>query len=134
MEHIIDASIGDIIIIKLRVDQISNPQTLKVSYEKADDNKEVVQICNNVCNALSISMDTLTSSSRKIELVAARNYIAYELKRRFDYSHVEIGRIINRDRTSVLHSINTIKDDIAQNNKKVMIVINKIEDYAKNKA
>jgi chromosomal replication initiation ATPase DnaA len=51
-----------------------------------------------------VSLRTLRSSDKRLELVKVRRAIAYEA-RQSGYSLWQIGRALNRDSSTVLHSI-----------------------------
>lgn len=51
----------------------------------------------------------IRSRCRRAELVWGRNFVAYQLHKEHGYSFVKIGYVINRDRTTVMYAISTVK-------------------------
>lgn len=60
------------------------------------------EIISDVCNAYQITKDELRSKCRRAELCDARSVVCYIL-RKHGLSSTEVGRLINRDHTSVLY-------------------------------
>lgn len=53
----------------------------------------------------------IKNADRKREVVEARQILFYILKTsRFYFSFKELGRLFNRDHTSVMHAVNKVKD------------------------
>jgi chromosomal replication initiation ATPase DnaA len=63
------------------------------------------KIIDEVCKARRISENDLLSRRRTDEYVRVRHEICYRLKRETSLSLPQIGRMLNRDHTSVIHGI-----------------------------
>lgn len=73
-------------------------------------------IINKVYDHFSVSLETMFLKSRKQELVRARQVTMYLLKELTPLSSNKIGKIVgNKDHTTVLHAIKTIKGQIDVN-------------------
>jgi len=76
----------------------------------------IKQIQEKVCNYFNIDEALIPSKSRKREIVQARQIIMYIAKKYTDASLAHIGKTVgDRDHATVVHSINTIKDQIEIN-------------------
>jgi len=92
------------------------------------------EICDVICLNEGISLDDITSKSRKGELVYCRQLIMYFAKQKKVGSLNFIGQKLNRDHATVLHAINSIqnyietsrikRDDINEYQKKIDNIIN----------
>ncbi len=69
------------------------------------------EILDLVCNHLNLDKKNVVSKSRKNELVIARVVYCAYANESTHKKNVEIGDLINRDRNSVLHSINSAKNE-----------------------
>lgn len=95
----------------------------------ADFPCEVIQtsenIINIVCQRLRVNIEELGSKSRKAELVIGRHIICY-LLRGNEYGVKQIGKMINRDHSTVLYACEShqerIDSDIDYKNKYRSIV------------
>lgn len=59
----------------------------------------------------------LKKHNRKLEIVFLRNYVCWILRNQNKLKFCEIGKIINRDHSTVINSINTVKKMIDTNDK-----------------
>ena len=69
-------------------------------------------ILETISDNYNISESLIKSKSRKDEIVKARHayfYIAYKISRK---GLAEIGRLVNRDHTTVIHGIRKIEGEI----------------------
>ena len=64
------------------------------------------------CLEHRIHFDALRSRSRTRRLVPVRNQIAWELRNR-GLSYPQIGRILNRDHTAMIHSVRKVEASLA---------------------
>ncbi len=60
-----------------------------------------------ICFEARVSWDIVIGRSRRRDLTGLRNRIAWELRQR-DLSYPQIGAILNRDHTSILHSVRRV--------------------------
>lgn len=81
-------------------------------------------VIQSACIACGVSRDKVQSKSRKQDAVMVRNLICYYYSEK-GINDEDISTIINRDRTTVLHSIKTFKNDLKQNFKPVTEAYNK---------
>jgi chromosomal replication initiation ATPase DnaA len=126
MEHIINAQPGDRIIINVpnwKYQPINIPEKVNDYEAKVND------IINNVLEAVGITMDRLTSDRRHRTLVDCRIYISYACRAYYHLSLSEIGRILNRDHTTILHQIAQFEKFTKNNDAEFMQVYNTIENY-----
>lgn len=62
--------------------------------------------------SLDIDPKAIWGKSRKKEIVRKRQIICYVLSDSFNHGPSEIGRTVNRDHSTVIHSIETVKRDM----------------------
>lgn len=74
------------------------------------------------CNATGVTIQRFLSRNRQREAVHARMIFCYEL-RRAEFTLGAIGELVNRDHTSIIHSLRTFNDLVETKNEKFM------EDY-----
>jgi chromosomal replication initiation ATPase DnaA len=55
-----------------------------------------------ISKASGLSVEVIKSPSRRIDLVFCRSIVAYNARQK-GYSHREIGDLLNRNRTTVIH-------------------------------
>ncbi len=65
-------------------------------------------ILEAVCEVCNTSMDELKRRNRKRELVMARHFICYFLRKETGLSLKSIGNLFGHDHTTVIHGVNTI--------------------------
>ena len=70
------------------------------------------QILKAVCGYYNIKQITLQSENRKSEIVNARHIYSYLAKKYTKEKDLYIGILINRDRTTIIHSYNKISNEI----------------------
>lgn len=72
-------------------------------------------LLNEICNYLDLENEVVFSKERSMSASKQRRIFCYEMRRR-GWSLIEIGRVLGRDHTTVLHHINRVtkeeKDDI----------------------
>lgn len=71
------------------------------------------QIISDCADEFGVTVADILSPSRKKNFVIARRKIAWTLYKRGTFSLNQIGRLMNRDHTTILHSIRAYKN--AQN-------------------
>lgn len=70
-------------------------------------NKEIEKLLSLITQKFSVKKDELISKSRKRNLVSARRYFMNIIFETFEIDamkHVDISKIIKRDRTSFIHN------------------------------
>ena len=73
---------------------------------------ESVKILEKVCEVYKLSIDNIKSNSRIGEVVKARQIYSY-LSMNYTNDKIDyIAALINRDRTTVLHSVNKINSEM----------------------
>lgn len=75
------------------------------------------EVALRVCKAHGITMDELCSDQRHKKLVLARHEAMLAMSEETALSVTQIGRILNRDHTSVLHGVRSLKKKIANGHK-----------------
>lgn len=69
------------------------------------------RIMEIVAEKYGVTVSEILSRIRKKEVVEARHIFCTIMKKEFDYSLKSIGEMVSgRDHTTVIHSINTVKD------------------------
>ena len=75
----------------------------------SNQGREIDNILAAVSLATKVSIRDIKSSSRKREVVEARNIYIYLANNSEKYSNREIGQLVNRDHSTVNHSVNVVK-------------------------
>lgn len=87
----------------------------------------VDEIIDHTCAMLNISKDDIFSATRKANVVQARQIAMYLTQKLTDMSTNKIGAYIGgRNHATVLHSINSVKDQMNTDNR-ICTLVNKIE-------
>ena len=68
----------------------------------------VGNIINEICKFYSLTTEDVTGKSRKREIVKARFIAIYIIRTETDFKLSAIGKIFNRDHSTILHSIKII--------------------------
>ncbi|MDR1746169.1 MAG: chromosomal replication initiator protein DnaA [Tannerella sp.] len=101
-----------------------------VSIERRKINVE--KILKTVCKYYNVEPALLQSASRRREIVVARQVAMYLTKQFTDASLAHIGKLIGgKDHATVLHSVNTVKEQM-EINKKFRMEVEAIEELLKN--
>ena len=69
------------------------------------------RIMMSVADAMQVSTRLMMTKSRQRELVQARNMCMYIMQTYFNMTLKEIGKVFNRDHTTVIHGIKMFKQD-----------------------
>ena len=77
---------------------------------KMNKNKELLEILQKVCDASGIIPHDILSKTRKREVVIARQLFCYLTMTFYNYTLVQVGRFLNRDHSTVIHSVNAYTD------------------------
>lgn len=72
------------------------------------------EIISKVAKAYGLSVEALTGPSRKRAVVEARWEAMRRLKAETKLSSPQIGALFNRDHTTVLHALGTLKHSVAR--------------------
>lgn len=102
------------------LDKQLNIKTIRM--DKEQQKEYAVQIAEKVCDYYQIKYGQLMSKYRGEEVTLARQMTMYMTKEKTELNGEEIGQIFNRDRTTVLHSIQKIRGQLT----------NKFDDTIKN--
>ena len=86
-------------------------------------------ILGTICRASGISRAAIISNSRKTEIVAARQAYCYYARKYTKKSFDRIGRDINRDHATVLHSVRTVNDLLDAKDSMMLDLVNKVNKY-----
>jgi chromosomal replication initiation ATPase DnaA len=97
-----------------------NIKTIRM--DKQEQKDYTIQIAEKICNYYQIKYGKVMSKYRGEEVTLARQMSMYFANEKTALNNEEIGIIFNRDRTTVLHSINKIKGQLS----------NKFDDTIKN--
>jgi hypothetical protein len=132
MDHIINAKYGDKIIINIP----AKPQPVKQQVIFIKPNSPITEehynTINDICTATDYTLDELKSKSKKQKIIAVRFYLINQLRNQ-KLSLKNIGRLLNRDHTSVRNAIikynalASVQDEILNN------TIAKIQQYEADK-
>lgn len=90
--------------------------------DKEQQKEYVIEMAEKICNYYQVSYGQLMSKYRGEEVTLARQMSMYFAKDKTELNGEEIGKIFNRDRTTVLHSIQKIYGQLT----------NKLDDTIKN--
>ena len=97
-----------------------NIKTIRMDKEQQKD--YAITMAEKVCDYYQVTYGQLMSKYRGEEVTLARQMAMYFTKDRTELNGEEIGNIFNRDRTTVLHSIQKIREQLT----------NKFDDTIKN--
>jgi chromosomal replication initiation ATPase DnaA len=87
---------------------IGKPCTLHLVV--VNDVDSVAYLEQIICEIFSITSEEIRSKSRKERIKDARHFFCYYLKTTLGLGPVAIGRIVNKDHTSAIHSCRTIEN------------------------
>lgn len=80
--------------------------------DKEQQKEYAVQIAEKVCDYYQVKYGQLMSKYRGEEVTLARQMTMFMTKEKTELNGEEIGQIFNRDRTTVLHSIQKIRGQL----------------------
>ncbi len=83
--------------------------------DKEQQKEYAIQIAEKVCNYYQIKYGQMMSKYRGEEVTLARQMTMYFTKEKTELNGEEIGKIFNRDRTTVLYSIQKIREQKSHN-------------------
>lgn len=130
LEYLADTIRGDVRQIESAVISLKAQTSLLKTNPDLDMVKEILKnviqkeetrvspeiILDLVADQFKLSTDELKSKSRKKTVAFPRQVIMYLSRKYTDNSLAEIGKILNRDHSTVVHSIRTISQKQASNN------------------
>ena len=90
--------------------------------KKDSDQKKMDDIILAVSKKFNISRDDILSTKRNKEIAIPRHICVYVARQCTNLSQSQIGKAINRDRTTVISSEAVIKEEMEQNNEFAMEV------------
>jgi chromosomal replication initiation ATPase DnaA len=93
------------------LDQHLNIKTTRM--DKEQQKEYAVEIAEKVCNYYQIKYGQMMSKYRGEEVTLARQMTMYLTKEKTELNGEEIAQIFNRDRTTVLHSIQKIRGQLS---------------------
>jgi chromosomal replication initiation ATPase DnaA len=129
MEHVIHAKYGDKIIIHIPAKpKVARQQIITIQPHQALTQSHY-EIVNNVCAALNITIEQLQGKRGNTYLTAARFYISYELHVNHNITLKEIGRLLNRDHTSIINAVKQYKELTSVNDALMMQITQQIQGY-----
>jgi len=90
-------------------------------------------VLEHVCRLSGVSADEIRSSSRKEDVAIVRHVYCYACCSVLNTTMKEIADVINRDRVSVIHSRNVVRNGILSpmGNKKLIDSYKKVEQIFK---
>jgi chromosomal replication initiation ATPase DnaA len=81
--------------------------------DKEQQKEYAIQIAEKVCNYYQIKYGQMMSKYRVEEVTLARQMTMYLTKEKTELNGEEIAQLFNRDRTTVLHSIQKIRGQLS---------------------
>ncbi len=81
--------------------------------DKEQQKQYAIEIAEKVCNYYQIKYGQMMSKYRGEEVTLARQMTMYFTKEKTELNGEEIGKIFNRDRTTVLYSIQKIREQLS---------------------
>jgi chromosomal replication initiator protein len=88
------------------------PSVLKQRMSKSEKEQLASDILNTVSNYYGVTINELKGKCRKRRIVKPRQVIMFLLRTKARMVLSDIGDVLNRDHTTVIHSITCIQNDI----------------------
>ncbi len=88
------------------------------------------KIINIVCNELEVTREEMMSKERQAKKVNARHVVSSMLRKHLGLSSSDVATLLDRDRTTVIHSCNVVDDQCCVDPKykrKIDIINERIE-------
>jgi chromosomal replication initiator protein len=89
------------------------PSVLKQRMTKSEKQQLASDILNTVSNYYGVTINELKGKCRKRRIVKPRQVIMFLLRTKARMVLSDIGEVMNRDHTTVIHSITCIQNDIS---------------------
>ena len=93
------------------LDKHLNIKTIRM--DKEQQKEYAIEIAEKVCNYYQIKYGQMMSKYRGEEVTLARQMTMYLTKEKTELNGEEIAQFFNRDRTTVLHSIQKIRGQLS---------------------
>jgi chromosomal replication initiation ATPase DnaA len=93
------------------LDKHLNIKTIRM--DKEQQRQYAVEMGEKICNYYQIKYGQMMSKYRGEEVTLARQMTMYFTKEKTELNGEEIGKIFNRDRTTVLYSIQKIREQLS---------------------
>ena len=88
------------------------PSVLKQRMSKSEKEQLANDILNTVSNYYGVTISELKGKCRKRRIVKPKQVIMFLLRTKARMMLSDIGEVMNRDHTTVIHSITCIQNDI----------------------
>jgi chromosomal replication initiator protein len=88
------------------------PTVLKQNFTKSEREELASDILKTVSNYYGVSIEDIKGRCRKRKIVKPRQVIMFLLRTKARMVLSDIGEVLNRDHTTVIHSITCIQNDI----------------------
>lgn len=88
------------------------PSVLKQRMSKSEKEQLANDILRTVTNYYGVSIEDIKGKCRKRRIVKPRQVIMFLLRTKARMVLSDIGEVMNRDHTTVIHSITCIQNDI----------------------
>lgn len=88
------------------------PSVLKQRMSKSEKDQLAKDILSTVSNYYGVSIEDIKGKCRKRSIVKPRQIIMFLLRTKARMVLSDIGDVLNRDHTTVIHSITCIQNDI----------------------
>lgn len=89
-----------------------NPTTLREGYLMEQDGRvQVDAILDEVARAFNLDVDDVIGDSREQRIIRARKTAMAVMRELTDLSLPAIGRVFGKDHTTVMHHIESVKND-----------------------
>lgn len=109
-----------------------NPRRAFLKTIHKDQNQKALELIETICIYLKVDKDDLMSKLRKREVALARQTCMYFLQKETTLTLKQIGRIFNRDHSTVIYGVQVVKD-IRDTDPKFRLLIKDLEAYIKEK-
>lgn len=83
-------------------------------------------ILDAIHKVLDVDRELIKTKSRKARIVLARQLFCYLIRYHCSYGVVEAGMFINRDHSTVVHSVKSIANLLHINDKKCLFYLNEV--------
>lgn len=113
LEGILVSLIANSLITNKEIDLTLTKQVISQTVRLDKKQLTIKKIQEVVCSYFNLDEALIQTLSRKREIVQARQITMYLSKKYTDSSFAHIGKVVgNKDHATVLHSVNTVKDQI----------------------
>jgi len=118
LEGVLVSLIANSLINKMEIDMVLTRKVVKQVVGESILNRQfsVEKILDSVCIYFNLDKSLIHTTSRKQEIVQARQITMYLAKKHTAYSYAHIGKIVGgKDHATVVHACKTVKDQIEIN-------------------